>query len=106
MKLSKFKEVVTRLVELEQERTAYLESCPIEVRTVFVETLYSNATGLQFDLLVQSLFGTVLVEEVYWILFDWRENAGYTLELDGEEYPINTLEDFFAYVERGYGLVD
>jgi hypothetical protein len=106
VKLSKFKEVVTRLVELERERNAYLDSCPTEVRTIFVETPYGNATGLQFDLLVQSLFGTILVEEVYWLLFDWQPDSNYGVELDGVQYTINTLDDFFAFIERGYGLVD
>jgi hypothetical protein len=76
------------------------------MRPVLVENAYNNASGMQLDILLLALFGSVLVEEVYWILFDWQERSGYTVALDGQHYIIDTLDDFFAYIERGYGLVD
>lgn len=106
MKLSRFKEVVSKLYELERRQLSYIDGCPDDIRELLLNTQYINNACLQFDTLMNALFGYALAYDVYWLLLEWCPNSGQYLELDGAHYTINTLDEFFTYIELSYGLVD
>ena len=104
VKLSKFKEVVSGLVELHQKNEEYLQSVPSDLREGVFDNEYTNNQGRQFDLVFKALFGNTFVEEVYWFLYDWK--PGYHIEINGKEYRINNIDDYFKYIEEEYSLED
>ncbi len=102
MKAQTLATVVNRLYELEQERDKYLESLPADIRDSFFDNEYTNIMGMQYDIVLQALFGPVMVEDVYWFLLEWK--PGYSVTVDGKEYTIQNVDQFIAYMVEIYAL--
>lgn len=102
MNLQTLTTVVTKLIELELAKNTYIDSIPTDIRGVFFDNEYTNSMGRQYDLLLQTLFGPAMAEDVYWFLLEWK--PGYTVSIDGKEYVINTPKEFIAYMAETYAL--
>jgi hypothetical protein len=94
--------VITRLRELQDEMDNYLERTPSDLTAILVETAYANAAGMQFDTVLQALFGPIMVDDVYWFLTEWT--PGDAVTVDGVEYTINNLDEFIVYMVESYAL--
>lgn len=53
------------------------------------------------DKLMTTVFGD-MIEDVFWLLYEWKFGMGMSFEVNDKKYLINTLEDFFNYIFKVY----
>lgn len=99
MDFKQFKKLVSELYALDKEREAYIRSIPSDINAAFFDNTYTRTSGMQFDLVMQALFGDIY-EDVCWFLYDCKFTGPNQIIVDKREYEIKSLEDYFDYAEK------
>lgn len=102
MTFDEFKNIVTKIIEHSAKLDQYTESLPSEF-VGFIDNPYTNHQGMICDILMDVVFNDTLREPVYWLMYEWKPDAGITLEdKKGIPVTIDTLGDFFQYMSTNY----
>ena len=100
MQFDTFKRITDLIVDRHHNMTNYVDRLPGDLVESILENQYASNQGLLNDMLMEELFGPVLHNDVTWFLYEWE--PGSILEHDGTLTTINTLGDFFTYMQTRY----
>lgn len=88
-----------RTAQLAQDQ--YIDSLPMDIRSVVFDTEYVHLQERKTDLLMRELFGAAY-EDVTWFLYTVRFSeltAPHIITVDGTEYTFHSDEDYYTYLE-------
>lgn len=94
-------DVVRKIRNLNKRQEEYLDKIPSDIRDAFFDNSYVNDMSMKNDILMLALFGDIVVEDVFWFLYEYKEgSAGPHVSLDSEDtLTFNTDEDYYKYLE-------
>ena len=95
MKAKNVKYLLSEIIRLDQEGDAWLNTVNSQVRDSFYDNGYTEILYKQREMMLKYIFKDIY-ENVFWFLYDWR--IGYTINKDGKDYSINSLDDFIQYL--------
>lgn len=98
MKFDEFKNLVAFLFTEDRKRDELIKNMPSEFRSVFYDSEFVNSLERCNDKLIETVFGDDFNEWVYWIIYEWK--PGFAAGINGNDYIINTLDDFFNMIQE------
>lgn len=98
---NKFKALVSEMYKINKTGTEWINKLPIEINDVFFDNPYTVSMGRICDMLITEHFGEYS-EDVFWLLYEFEEGKEYSLEINGKQHTISTLEDYFNAIKSTF----
>jgi hypothetical protein len=94
-------DVVRKLRNLNKRQEDYLNKIPSDIRDAVFDNSYVNDLSMKNDILMSALFDEVVVEDIFWFLYEYREGSEgpHIKRPDGVEFTFNTDEDYYTYLK-------
>lgn len=107
MHIETFEKLIRMLEANIKERDAYIESIPMDIRDTFFDNTYTNSLADEATDLLALFVNEVLIEEIYWYLYDCDPGDTITIPGSTEDsgaivYAIHSVEDFISYIKDNY----
>ena len=100
LSFDEFKDLVTDIVSTQQKQNIYIELIPADLTAAITENFYVHELNMLHERFISVLFKD-LAEDVFWLLYE-QLPAQKPIVSNTRCYSINTLEDFFLYIQEEY----
>jgi hypothetical protein len=102
MRFEQFKEFFQKYWDEHLKANDYLNYVPSDLIGAVIDNGYTSALDRRIDLLINTFVPKDLVEEIDWFMYERSSTANIIEIIDGRIYKINTVNDFFNYLEKEY----
>lgn len=94
-------DVVRKIRKLNKRQEEYVDKLPVDIQDMFLDNAYVNDLSMKNDILMSALFGPVVVEDIFWFIYEYKQGSpGPHVTIDSEDtITFNTDEDFYKYLE-------
>ena len=108
MKQTEFKQILSKLKDLDQGGNQWLSSVPREIDAAFFDNPFVDSLNRQNELLLQAVFGE-LYSEVEWFLYEFDPKAKESLRTitmadTGQKFVITDVDSFVQYLVATHQL--
>lgn len=108
MNIQSTTQLLTTLKQLDKVGSAWLDTVPADINSVFYDNAYVDALQRAKDTALQAVFRSPGAnDEISWFLYEWDANKDVSLRtityVDGTTDIINTVQEFAVYLHKcGY----
>jgi len=98
LKASKLKALLLKVMEMEKQQTAFINSVPSEIRSVFFDNPYVDGLHKQINFLLEHTLEN-LSDDVCYFLYDDRPFiVHFKTDKIEKEFNIHTVDDYISYL--------